>query len=1038
MGILDKILRRALKPAAKPDDAVARAERESIAKANRKAAEGTATPDLAPDVETPPPVTPDAGVQPPAAISEDDLIDLPRDVFTPQAGDDPALRERYGIGETFETVAEPPQRGVHFNLDRIDAPEDVKLFIDEVSTKFKTEFDEYSRGAQTLPDIEERALAGMLNTTTDDVRRLRALKAEDFTRGAFTMVNLATEIKRLAGNAQFGDERAIAALRMAMEEYVTVSMHIKGLQSETARTLSAMRIAKRATSESSKQLSEIVDQFGGVGTNKRLAQMLAQMDDAQQIGTAVQRARKTTRGDMLWEVYYASLLSSPQTQVVNFSTSLAAYYIRGVQWMGAYATNNIRRMLGSDTERIYWNEVLAWYHDVETIKHAAGNAFSALKKGESSGQYTKMDPQIPRSPITAANVRDLAEIKLVNEIFPNLLKDGHFTQKAFDLLADFTVRGPKRVMIAADEFNKGLTYSGRMRMAATHQAIEEGANGVEIAARRSELLASPDLLMPGARSDAIDMARELTFQAPLGPLGRNIQNSLFHRFNQEEFGRMGAAVGNAAMVPIRMHVPFFRTMINIPKYVGRNSPMAAAMPSFWADINAGGAKADLAISQMVLGSAMAYGAYELASNGIITGGGPLDFRMRREWEELGFQEYSLITPKDSVAGRALGLKADHIMSFKRADPFAQMLGVLADYQDVVGYATPDEQSSIETAIAVAFYRNITSRTWAQSFGDLMQGIEAMGRGDTDALDGHLTRLLSSPLVPAGVAWIGRTVDEEENIRRNTRSEIGAIASSELRLPSAGEGDRISADIMAFAQQLTNKIKARAPGLGRDLPPARNFWGEKVVFAPGLLMNTVPFYHRDLRFDTDAIKEMGLDPVRWTNTPAGKISDANWPKFIDAVGPSGEFIRMGWAPGHHGNRIRGVELTPQERDFYIRVVNTRRPELAILTESQTGLELLDYSGMTMRQALTGLMKTQSYKDAPDHPEVTGAKSKLVNRVVNSYRHGDIDDQLPFMGANIGGADRALLEANPEFRARLMASMLNNARPEEREFILEQTQ
>ena len=1058
MGILDDILKRTIRKQARevtPDDPVAKAEREATAKANREAAEKAkaeaaevAEPELKPDtaeaapIEEPdaaPTVTPEPEPEVPAsAISdEEELIAIPKDIFQKQAGDDPALRERYGISETFEEGAVPavPVKGVHFNMDRIQAPDDVKLFIDEVSTRFQPQFDEYSRGVQTLPDIEERAMASMLNTTTDDVRQLRALKAEDFTRGAFTMVNLATEIKRLAGEAQFGDERAVAALRFAMEEYATVSMHIKGLQTETARTLSAMRISKKATEESGKQLSEIVDQFGGTGYNKRLAQMLAQMDDPQQIGAAVQGARKTTRGDMLWEVYYASLLSSPQTQVVNFATSLAAYHLRGVQWMGAYASNNVRRMLGSETEKLYWNEVLAWWHDVETIKFAAGSAFTALRKGESSGQYTKIDPQIPRSPITAANVRDLAETKLVNEIFPNLLKDGHFTQKAFDLLAEFTVRGPKRVMVAADEFNKGLTYSSRMRMQATHQAMEEGANGAEISARRSELLASPDLLMPGARSEAIDMARELTFQAPLGPLGRNIQNSLFHRFSPEEFGRIGAAVGNAAMVPLRMHVPFFRIAVNLPKFVGRNSPMAAAMPSFWSAIAEGGAKSDLAISQMMLGSAMAYGAWELAANGLITGGGPLDPRMRGQWEELGFQEYSMIIPMDSVAGRALGLTSDMSRSFKRADPFAQMLGVLADYNDVMMYATPDEQSTIETAVAVAFYRNITSRTWMQSMGNLMKGVEGMGRGDTDALDGHLTSLLSSPLVPAGAAWIGRTFDEDEQVRKNTRSEISAIASTELLLPTAGEGDRITADILGFIEQMTNKVKARAPGFGVGLPNKRNFWGEVVPYAPGMLMNTVPFYRRDMKFDQSQLTEIGLDPARWAATPAAEISDSDWPKFIEAVGASGEFVRLGWSPGHHGSRIMGVELTPKERDFYIKAVNDLRPEVGFLADTNTGFELLDYSGMTMRQATKALMKTQAYKDAAEYPEMPGSKAKMINRVISDYRHGDIDDQVEFAGKRIGGADRLLIEGNPEFRARLFASILSATPVEGREAIFE---
>lgn len=947
-----------------------------------------------------------------------------------------------GITDRAFGDAEPtpaPKKPI-FNPDRIQADDDIKSLLDETAAAFPDEFAAFTRGSQKLDDIEERALAQMFNTTPAGIRELRALKAEEFTKAGFTMMNMATEIKTLSQKVASpeGSELDAAKLRMLMEDFALTTMHVKGMQTETARTLSAMRISKRATAEATEQVADVVKQFGGMGLSKRVAQMLAEIDTSTptgmaQFGKAVHESRKVTLGDMFWEVYYnVQLLSSPQTHVVNTLSSLGVYGLRIPELLGAYAAGNVRNMFTNGEAGIAMREIMAFTADTSVISDAVTRAWQALKTGEPSDLATKFDPQMRRRAITASNVRDVIDegtlSKYATEVLPNLLRDGHWTQKGFDALADYTVRGPSRVMLTSDELNKGLFYSSVLKMQATREAIEEGLTGDAMALAIKDKLADPDTLMPGAAKMAQQWALEGTFQQPLTGTAELLQKMVFNKPDDTL-----ASVGQALL--LRFNMPFVRTPVNLLKYAMERSyipgsdtiageligaavpiPAAVLLPSFRAAIKAGGREADLAISKMAIGTALSYTLFNSVLSDYITGGGPQDRSLKKQWRELGHQPYALVIPADSALGKSIGLAKDYSISYKRNDPLSMIIGIQADARDVAGYASAEERNLLGMTMVAAMYRNLHDRTFLQNFGSFMDALSDLGgdKASLKQLERHYAQIAGSlsPTAGAGVAWLGRQLDEDERTFKDTGSDTRAQLQSK-------RGPREPADegfmeIIAFADQVINRIKARSPGMGSDLPDRLNFWGEPIKGPRGFFFDMFPFYKEQLKFKTSEIEALGMNPTRWTGHPARELGAANFVKFIDAAGPEGEFIRLGWGPGNHGYSIKGVPMTPTEYHSHVKNINEIRPSSGALVVD--GVPILDYSGMKLRDAMTAVMKTPEYFMASDSTEqgAKGTKISIIQRLLTDYRNDiDRDDDI-----GLGGAQLRTFFQHPNLRERVI--------------------
>src|SRR3546814_12732859 len=142
------------------------------------------------------------------------------------------------------------------------------------------------------------------------------------------------------------------------------------------------------------------------------------------------------------------------------------------------------------------------------------------------------------------------------------------------------IRRPPRSQRTATPFPYPTLF--RSSGLAVRQAAKEGRKGQEAKDRAAELLGNPtDEMM----EKALDYGRYLTFQRPLGD------------------GLAGGLSRITQNQPIfKAVLPFIRTPTNLIKFTAERSPLAPMVKEWRRDFAAGGARRDLAIAKVMVGS----------------------------------------------------------------------------------------------------------------------------------------------------------------------------------------------------------------------------------------------------------------------------------------------------------------------------------------------------------------------------------------------------------------------------------------------------
>jgi hypothetical protein len=362
---------------------------------------------------------------------------------------------------------------------------------------------------------------------------------------------------------------------------------------------------------------------------------------------------------------------------------------------------------------------------------------------------------------TREGLRAFAHTMRTGQTFDPVTKVEAVQQEAISGLQGKIIRTPTRLLSAEDELFKAIGRRMEISGLAMRQAKGEGLKGDALRARVSDLTANPTDEMI---EKSLDYARYVTFQRPLGPIGQFIS-----RMTQEWPG-------------LKLILPFVRTPSNIFKYVIERSPAAPVVKEWRKDFAAGGARRDLALAKMALGSGMGLLVAQLAADGKITGSAPADDKARELLMADGWQPYSL----------RIG---DKYYSYQRLDPLASTLGVAADLVETSDYMTDAEREKSAALVTAAILKNLSNKTWLSGLSDAIEAIEDPDRYS----QAFLSRLAGSIAVPAIVAQTARTTDP---VLREARSPI-------------------------------DRIKSRIPGMSKTLLPRRDIWGEEVRSEGGL-------------------------------------------------------------------------------------------------------------------------------------------------------------------------------------------------------------
>jgi hypothetical protein len=407
-----------------------------------------------------------------------------------------------------------------------------------------------------------------------------------------------------------------------------------------------------------------------------------------------------------------------------------------------------------------------------------------------------------------------------------------------------------------------------------------------------------------------------------------------------EPGRLGQAMLNLTRESpaLRLVVPFVTVISNIARYNLERIPGANLfLRQVRADIKAGGKARDLALSKMAFGAGVAGIFAVMAGAGMMTGGGPGDPQKKKLWIQQGWQEYSF-----KLGG--------HYYSYKRIEPLATPIGIVADIIELARYAPDFDMDEAALVAAISFARNFTSKTYMAGVAQFLEAVTGGGEKSMGAAATRYAKSFPGLLIPGGVAQVARVTDPT---KRDVQSWIDAI-------------------------------QVRIPGLSSDLPPVRNLKGEPVTAKmyesiPGKLFGMV-------------------NPIYWTTEPNDPVSREILANRMSLTMPS-RSIGGGQDPNKPmlDEKNPAIPLTPEQYDWLVRMAGNE------LKDEETGLGAWD----TLRRIVTNQTPVDEvdgkqiyYRDFSGGPE--GGKAYIVKKVIGTFRTAarrmlEGGDPFPGLGA-----------------------------------------
>jgi hypothetical protein len=568
-----------------------------------------------------------------------------------------------------------------------------------------------------------------------------------------------TEMAKLAENNP--SDANLLSLKKMVDIHRMIQSEVVAARTETARALTSMRIPITSDALRHREINEIIQASGGSSTMRSLASAIAdaaRRGNPHEVEQLVERSWGAKTVDAVKEHWLAGLLWNPATWVANMVSNTAVL----ANTMGERAVAaRIGRAFGDPTS-VQAGEVTAqWAGLIGGMKDHFRFGWQAIK-GAESGLSDKFGISIGGSKI------DDGRPPAISSGATGVAKDG-WLGRAIDGYGT-AVRTPFRMLAGGDEFFKSAGASMEHHALATRIAKQEAAAGAikpsMIKDRINEILHNPD--------DTVKMAVA--------------DQALYQTFNNAP-GKFAQWImqGKQKFPALNVLLPFVRTPANIFNYTAERTPIAPLMSRFRADVAAGGARRDLALTKMATGTMVMLTVADMAMEGNITGGGPANADGKALRERMGIQNYSI-----KVGGR--------YYSFNRLDPIGLTFAMAADAVELMHNTEWDRNDTkTEEEIVYAITGAIANSTMSKFY---MRGLSEFFTGVANARGGGMQRFLeglAGSVTGSGLPAIERQID-----------------------PYLREADG-----------MLQTIRSRTPGLSADLPVSFDLWGRPKSYESGL-------------------------------------------------------------------------------------------------------------------------------------------------------------------------------------------------------------
>jgi predicted ABC-type ATPase len=652
---------------------------------------------------------------------------------------------------------------------KIQTPEDVTIALNEATKHIETKLDPRV-GTRISLDAQKQLASDLGMPVAELLNRQSgaAYSAERAIAARAMLKQSADNIVELARKAAT-DETAKPELAMAMARHQEIANQVAGITSEAGRALGSFRV--KGDDLPAVKIADVMSQLNPDALAEA-TKLLTKIDPSSQdyvrkVNQFVREVKPATTADKLFELYRNSLLSGPAT-VIKKGISEAAM-------MALEATK--KAMVGG----------------LESLKSATGVSKSPEAFASEGYWYAKGAAQ------ALTHMREILSGEFNLADAPGFEHGG---QSAIKGRIGQLVRIPSEIIGKQTNLVYAMNYFGELNALAARQAISEGLEGEALAARQEYLAHNPTKEMTTA---ANEMGLHNTFQSELGRTGK-------------------AASGLIQSNPVsRFLFPFFKTPVNLVKASGEFSPYG---------LFKGTAQGDLGLqAKGLLGSSIAAGIAHLAMNGLITGGGPINFKQRETKEATGWQPYSV-----KVGGK--------YYSYRNGEPLGLVLGLVAD---AIHGQMKDEDPAIsnsKTANALNHVtRNVSNLPFLMQLGNIVDSLTHLGQGNT--VERVIDNLLASAVIPAGVKNVAQTLDTTS---RGPQHEGWSD-------PTKG---------------LVQTIEERTPGLTKNVPADIDVTGQPVQKPVSGLGGANPFPVSTEK-NNPVVAELARLGVTVENAPTGPVT-----------------------------------------------------------------------------------------------------------------------------------------------------------------------
>jgi hypothetical protein len=622
----------------------------------------------------------------------------------------------------------------NFNLSYYSSQPEVMAQVEAISKQFKDAMDAAQKRPGGIPVAESiqaarDALNGIAEADAPAVVAAKLKSTEDLHAWllASDMV-MRQQARKLAQMSEVLDARphdtvAIEQARTALQNFYDTARSVAGANSEVGR---ALRILQERSSSAASKPVEFAASLtpDEVRAQARMLRMAG--DDPGGLEAAVTAGAKV--GEMtplrkLFTFFANGLLSGPKTaQTVLVSGSALNAFEGFVRATAGAVTGN--RALYQEGADVMWGN----------MQYLADNIKGSLAAFRAGGSL--LDPQ------------------------PQGLAFGGVTGKIITV--------PTRVVSSAHEFVRLTAYRAMVRAKSLRLGRADGLDGAALAARvDQDLRAAIGPNGEATQAGALTYANDVGMVSPLGDgFGAGFQTFVNNN------------------IEAKFIAPFVKISTNLFKYAWKASPALNLLSRDVREVLAkGGEEAAIIHTRSAFAAALyGYGMYKTMS-GDITGRGPSDPALRKEWAAT-HQPYSI----------KIG---DNWYSYAKIEPLSIPLGLMADL-NVVTHELGDKNTDVSDlmyAIPTAIFYNLSSKSYTSGIAEFFN---AWADNDPHAAMRWMQNMAASIVVPQGV-------------------------------------NSLNPDpVMRDVQSMADAIMARVPGFSEKVPPRYNMFGEPMLKTPGLL------------------------------------------------------------------------------------------------------------------------------------------------------------------------------------------------------------